>query len=202
MNVHLRKDLRTITEVLLYFLSFFAISKLYSFSPCMAAFFGLIGIAAGIYRRFLIRYREDIIMLPTQNDEASKMSLVAFGLVVLFFSSVGHFAFDMEIYQVAIGLTIGGGLIWFGLHESPKSWLHIKENIIEIQGMADRVDIRQLKEISIYSDRIVLINIYDEQKHGMLLKLTPAKAKDIQKFLHHKIDRRELAITNHVSQNV
>ena len=96
-------------------------------------------------------------MLPTQNDEASKMSLVAFGLVVLFFSSVGHFAFDMEIYQVAIGLTIGGGLIWFGLHESPKSWLHIKENIIEIQDMADRVDIRQLKEISIYSDRIVLI---------------------------------------------
>lgn len=199
MTIQFKKDIRTIIEVSLFFIWFFAISALYSISPWFSAFFAIIGIAGGIYRRFFMRYREDIIMLPTQNDESSKMSLVAFGLIVLFFSSVGHFAFDLAIYQVAIGLAIGGGLIWFGLYESPKGWLIVQDNMIEMQGLSDRIDSRQLKDISIYSDRIVLTNIYDEQKHGLLLMLTPKTAQNIKAFLESKIGRADLAITDHVS---
>jgi len=199
MTAQLKKDVRTIVEVSLYLLSYFAFSAFFSVSPWVGAIFWCIGIGAWFYRKFFLKRHKDIIMLPTQNDESSKMSLVAFGLIVLFFSSVGHFAFNMEVYQVAIGLAIGGGLIWGGLYQSSKGWLLIQNNMIEMQGLPDRIDVRQLKEISIYSDRIILTNIYNERQQGLMLKLTQKTAQNIKAFLDSKIGRVDLAITDHVS---
>ncbi len=199
MTARLKKDIRTIIEVSLFLVWIFAIPAIYSISSWFLLIFGIIGITAGVYRRFFMRYHRDIIMLPTQNDESSKMGLVAFGLIVLFFSSVGHFAFDMEIYQVAIGLALGGVLIWLGLHESPKGWLAVQGNMIEMQGLPEQIDSRLLKGISIYNDRIILTNIYNERQQGLMLKLTPKTAQNIKVFLDSKIGRADISITDYVS---
>lgn len=199
MTDQLKKDIRIIIEVLLFLIVWFGIGNIYNYVPWAGYAFLAIGAGAIIYRSYFFRYRKDAVLFPTQNDDSSKMLYVALGIMVLFCAIVGYFVANANFYKVVVVLAIGVAIILFGVFESPKGWLVIKDNTVRIYRVDGIIDIRQIKEIALHSDRIILITIRNEQKLSTPLKLTPAAVQSIKAFLESKIARADIVITDHIS---
>lgn len=199
MTIQIKKDIRTIVEILAYLIVSFSIGNIYYTYPWLGWTLFAIGVGSVVYRNYFMRYRSDTILFPTQNDDAGKMSYLAFGIMVIFFAGVAYFAFNVGIYRMVIGLTIGIGVILFGLFQSPKGWLVVKNNLLEIYGITGTTDIRQLKEIALHNDKIILTNIYDEHTSSTLLRLDPPASGHIKIFLEKTLGQNKILVIDNVT---
>src|SRR3569833_4163839 len=165
MTTQLKKDIHTIVELSLFLSVYFAIGEISNDILWISYLFFCVVALLIIYRSYFFSYRKNTVLVPTQNDDSFKMFYVAIGIIVMFCAAVGKFVYNADFYKVIIVLAIGIGIISFGVFESPKGWLTIKNNTIRIYGVNSTTDIQHVKEISLYNDRIILINI-DNKKKG------------------------------------
>lgn len=159
MTAKLKGNLKTIFGVLFTLLIYVGISAFLKISPYIYFTYCGIGIVFYLYYYFTIRKRKDSVIFPTQNDSSSKMGLVAFGIIVIFLSVTSYYGLNnKDIYSI-IGFPVGIIMILQGLYEPEKGFIKINKNLIQIIGVANQLDIRQLKEITLKNDKIILTNI-------------------------------------------
>jgi hypothetical protein len=199
MTAQLKDDLKTIFGVLFTLLIYAGVSDFLNISPYIYFTYFGIGIVFYLYYYFTIRKRKDSVIFPTQNDNSSKMGLVAFGIIVIFLSVTSYYGYNnKDIYSI-IGFPVGIIMILLGLYEPEKGFITINKNLLKIIGVANELDIRQLKEITLKNDKIILTNIYDENTISHHLKLNVKSSEKIIAFLEKQLNPNNINLINQVS---
>jgi len=199
MTSQVKKDIKTIIEVITSILSSIVIVSIYDKFPWVAALFVAIACGRFIYEKYLKRKRKDMVLFPTLNDESEKMIPIAIGVIIAAFSVIGYFAFDFKIYGSLIGVAIGIGSFLLGFFQSPNGWLSVNDHFLKIYGIPGEIDTRLLKEITLKNDKITLTNIYGENKNAFNLKLDRSVAARIKHFLEERMPKNEILIIDNVS---
>jgi len=70
-----------------------------------------------------------------------------------------------------------------GLFDLPKGMIKVDANELSISGLKNKVDIRQLKEIQIYKEKLLLANIYNEIQRIDNLAIDQDSAKIICRYI-------------------
>ena len=139
------------------------------------------------------------MIFPTQNDNSSKMGLIAFGIIVIFLSVTSYYGYNnKDIYSI-IGFPVGIIMILLGFYEPEKGFITINKNLLKIIGVTNEFDIRQLKEITLKNDKIILTNIYDENAISHHLKLNVKSSEKIIAFLEKQLNPNDINLINQVS---
>ena len=141
-------------------------------------------------------------MFPTLNDESSRMTCITFGIIIFLLAVLGYFVFDASLIRAAIGVAIAVLVILFGIYKSPEGWITIEKTNLNIYGLQERIDTRQLKEITIKNDKIVLTNIYGGNANSYNLKLNPIVSQTIKKFLEEKLQENKIQVIDQVTDAV
>jgi hypothetical protein len=111
---------------------------------------------------------------------------------------LGYFVFGSNALHIVIGMSIATLVILFGVFESPKGWISIEKNKLNIYGVKERIDTRQLREVILKNDKISLINIYGESVNSYNLKLNPTVSYNIKKFLEEKLQGNAIEVIDQV----
>jgi hypothetical protein len=199
MTSQLKNDIKTILEVLTFIIISLSISFI---PPWIAYILFALWIGRLIYTRYYIRTNQNIIAFPTLNDEYAKMTPITFSIIILVLSIIGYFVFKSNLYNAIIGIVIGVAVFLFGFFESQKGWMSIDNNTLKIYGVQENIDTRQLKEITLKNDRIILTNIYGENKNSNQLNLNPSISFNIKKFLTEKLHNSAILIIDSVTTPV
>ncbi len=198
MTKQLKEDFKTIIEILLVALTIYCTSRIFFFQLGNSLFFiFLIGVS--VWKGYFFKYRKDVVLFPTLNDEAFKMTFISFGVLILMFFVIDYFVFTPNIYLIFMGFGFGGLVFSFGFSQSPKGWIKIDNNSLKLYGIKDSIDIRQLKSITLAADKITLTNIYDENKNSFQLKLDLSSVQKIKTFLSEKLPNNEVLIVDNVT---
>jgi len=164
MTNQLKNDIKTIFEVLAFIIIYMFVGMFSSEHEWIYSALLALSVGYGIYIRYYKRTNKNLMVFPTLNDNSFKMAPISFGLVICIFSVVGYFGFSVTIYKVLVLFAIGTAIFLFGFFELPKGWVSIENNALKIYGIKEGIDTRQLKEITIKNDKIILTNIYGENK--------------------------------------
>ena len=81
-----------------------------------------------------------------------------------------------------------------------KGFITINKNLLKIIGVANELDIRQLKEITLKNDKIILTNIYDENTISHHLKLNVKSSEKIIAFFEKQLNPNNINLINQVSK--
>ena len=192
-------DIKTILEVLSFMLIFLGVQEINN--PVLS--FVCIGLAMAywgynLYAKWEYRKgKADYIHIPTQNDQFAKTTSVTLGLIVLAISSVAIVWTKSVNYKEVLGLAIGSLVLLNGLLDVPKGRMKVETNELRISGLNKAMDVRQLKEITIYRERILLTNRYEEVERVNYLAIDPVSSKLIENYISKKTI--DLKVVNHVS---
>lgn len=198
MTKAFKQDLRTIIEVLLYIVVYMSVSTFLSNYAWLCDAVIVLSIGYFIYSQYNKRFNKNIIVFPTLNDTYSRMMPTSFGIMVIAFSVIGYFAFNINIQKVILIAAIGIAIIAFGYFQLPEGWLSIDENVLKICGVKEKIDTHELKEITLKNHKITLTNIYHEGKFCNNLKLDPLSSEKIKKFLEEKLPKQDILIIDEV----
>lgn len=150
-----------------------------------------------LYSKFQYRKgRSDYILFPTQNDQYSKTTSITLGLIIFALSIVAIVWTKSLNHYGIIGLTIGLLVFLNGLFDLPKGMMQVETNELSISGIKNKIDIRQLKEIKIYKERMILTNVYDEIQRVDNLAIDPISSKLIDSYISK--NNIDLKIVNNV----
>lgn len=180
-----KDDIKTIFEVLTYGLIYMSISTIEN--PIVSYSFLGLWIVYWIYNLYSkIQYRKgkaDYILFPTQNDKYYKTTSITLGIIVVLLSIAGiSWIKSFHNYGI-IGITIGLLVLVNGLADLPKGMLQVKTNELNISGIKNKIDMRQLKEISIYKERMLLTNYNNETQRVDNLDIDTDAAKRIVSYI-------------------
>lgn len=127
-----------------------------------------------------------------------KISSLTLGVIICVLSILSLVGTnDFKLYG-AVGFLVGVLIFCNGLFELPKGMLKIEGNEMYIVGLDRKMDIRQIKELKIYNDRMELINANNDKHRLEYLKINLVSAEQIEKYiLNHKMVNN-LNITNNV----
>lgn len=131
------------------------------------------------YRKGNVKY----VRFPTGNDQYYKIASIVLGLFICVLSIACIVWTDDFKLHGAAGTLIGLLVMFNGVLDVPKGMMTIDGNKMKITGIDETIDIRQVKEIGIYSDRIVVTNIYDEHQMLRNLAIDTASARKIEKYV-------------------
>ena len=178
-------DIKTIIEILTFGLIYLSISTLES--PVLSyTFLGLwmAYLIYNLYSKFKYRLgKADYIRFPTQNDLFHKTTSIILGLTIIILSIIAIFWQKPFNYFGIIGITIGFLVFLNGLFDLPKGMIKVDANELSISGLKNKVDIRQLKEIQIYKEKLLLANIYNEIQRIDNLAIDQDSAKIICRYI-------------------
>jgi hypothetical protein len=192
MTVQFKKDLRTIIEVAAYIL----ISVVVSTNKWVLISFIVLCASVKIYYSYFKKYDDKTVLFPTLNDESSKMAAISYGFVLILFSVIGYYVFSLTIYFLIAGSVLGILVFLFGFFASPKGWISVEKNSLKIYGLSEKIDTRQLKEITLKNDKITFTNIYGEDNNSFNLKLNSLTAEKIKSFLTERLSNDEILIND------
>lgn len=153
--------------------------------------------------RFLYSYyfmkanSSDIVTFPTQNDDYSKMTFITFGIMTSLFSIIGYFVFNINGYYSLAGISLGTIIFLLGYFKSPLGWISVKGYHLEVYGLQDAFDTRQLKEVILKNDRITIVNTSGHNESSYQLKLNLISAERIKNFMDKKIGQ-DVTVVNGV----
>ncbi len=180
-----KDDIKTIFEVLTYGLIYMSISTIDN--PIVSNIFLGLWIVYWIFNLYSkIQYRKgkaDYILFPTQNDKYYKTTSITLGIIVFLLSIAGIIWTKSFNNYGLIGITIGLLVFLNGIFDLPKGMLKVKTNEMTITGLKNKIDIRQLKEINIYNERLLLTNIYNEIQRVDNLDIDIDSAKLIDRYI-------------------
>lgn len=193
-----RDDIKTIIEVLTFGLIYMSISTIDN--PIVSYIFLGLWIAFWTFNLYTkIHYRKgkaDYILFPTQNDQYLKTTSITIGLIVLALSIVAIVWTKTFNHFGIIGVTIGLLVLFNGIFDLPKGMMKVETNELSISGLKNKIDIRQLKEINIYKEQMLLTNIYDEIQRVDNLDIDPVSSKLIDNYISK--NNIDLKIVNNV----
>jgi hypothetical protein len=193
-------NIKTIIEVLTFGLIFISISTIDN--PIVSFIFLGILIAYwthNLYSKFQYRKgKADYIRFPTQSDQYSKTTSITLGLVIFALSVIVIVWQNSFKYHAVIGITIGLLVFLNGLFDLPKGMMKVHANEISITGLKNKIDIRQLKEIKIYKERMILTNVYDEIQRIDNLAIDTDSAQLIDRYISELKNNNVLSIKNNV----
>jgi hypothetical protein len=180
-----KNDIKTIIEVLTLGLIFMSMSTINN--PFVSYLFLGLWIVYWTYKLYSkFQYRNgkaDYILFPTQNDQYFKTTSILLGLFIFTFSIVAIVWTKSFNHYEIIGITIGLLVFLNGLFDLPKGMMKVQANELNISGLKNKIDIRQLREISIYKDRMLFTNIYNEIQRVDNLDLDADTAKLIDRYI-------------------
>jgi len=158
----------------------------------------LVYLAYNLYSK--IQYRQgktDYLLFPTKNDSFVKITSLTLGLII-FSIGIIYIIWTKNFNPYAFaGMAIGLLQFLNGLFALPKGRMKIEAHKLVISDLEDKLDLRQLKEINIYQERILLTNIYDETERVDHLAIDPDSSKLIDNYISK--NHADLKIVNHVS---
>ena len=152
-----------------------------------------------LYSKF--QYRKgnaNYILFPTVNDQYSKVTSVILGLIVCVLSVVAIVWTDNFRHYAALGILVGMLVFCNGIFDLPKGMLKIEGNEMNIAGLDGKIDIRQVKELNIYNDRIVITNIYNENQRLGNLEIDVVSAQRIDNYILNNKKENDLKTINNV----
>lgn len=193
-----KDDIKKIIEVLTFGLIYVSIMTIDN--PIVSYLFLGLWVVFWTYNLYTkIQYRKGksgYIRFPTQNDQYSKTTSITLGLIVFALSIAGIVWTKTFNHYGLIGVTIGLLVFFNGIFDLPKGMMKVETNVLSISGLKNKIDIRQLKEINIYKERMLLTNIHDEIQRVDHLAIDPVSSKLIDSyFSKNNID---LKIVNNV----
>jgi hypothetical protein len=195
-----KDDIKTIIEVLAFVLIFTSIATINN--PLISYFCLGLWIILWTFNLYSkIQYRKgkvDYILFSTQNDQYSKTTSITLGLLILVLSIVGIIWTKALNHYAIIGIIIGLLVFFNGIFDLPKGRIKIEGNTISISGLTTTIDQRQLKEIKISTERIILTNINAEIQRVDNLDIDPESAKLIDRYISGNKSNIDLSIINTV----
>lgn len=195
-----KEDIKTIIQVLMFGITCLNISTIDN--PFVSIIVLGLWIVYMIYHLISkLQYTKgnaNYILFPTINDQYSKISSLTLGVIICVLSILSLVGTnDFKLYG-AVGFLVGVLIFCNGLFELPKGMLKIEGNEMYIVGLDRKMDIRQIKELKIYNDRMELINANNDKHRLEYLKINLVSAEQIEKYiLNHKMVNN-LNITNNV----
>ena|SRR5690606_29265326 len=195
-----KDDIKTILQVLMFGIIYLSISTIDN--PIVSIIFLGLWIGYLIYNLYSkFQYRNgnaNYILFPTVNDQYSKITSVILGLIVCVLSVVAIvWTDDFRLYG-ALGILVGVLVFLNGVLDLPKGMLKIEGNVMNIAGIDGKIDIRQVKELNIYNDRIVVTNIYNENQRLGNLEIDVVSAQYIDNYILNNKKENDLKIINNV----
>lgn len=180
-----KDDIKSIIEVLTYILIVISIRTIDN--PVVSFVILGIWVVVLVYNLYSkIQYRNgntNYIHFPTKNDSYSKMTSLTLGIIVLALSVAWFFWIkSINIYGI-IGLAIGLLVFLNGLFDLPLGRMQIENNELIISELESKLDIRQIKEIIIKKDQLILLNLYDEKQRINNLEIDDASATQLEDYI-------------------
>lgn len=195
-----KNDIKTIVEVLSLFVIFLSISAFDN--PLVTYLFLAVWVVYLIYSLISkIRYRKGkskYILFPTLNDQYSKVTSLTLGIICLILSIVAIIWTKSYIHYGITGIAISLLVFLNGVFDLPKGWMQVDQNELSLSGLENIIDVRQLKEINIYKERIILTNVYDEIKRVESLNIDANSARQIENYISKHANNLSIQITNNV----
>ena len=167
--------------------------------PSSLIFLGLwvIYLTYNLYSKFQYRKgKADYILFPVQNDQFTKTTSIILGIIIFAISVITLVWQKSPNLLGLIGLVIGLLVFLNGLFDVPKGMMKIVNNKLSISGLEDRIDVRQLKEVNIYKERMLLTNVYEEVERIDQLAIDPESSKLIQHYI--SINNAGLKVISHL----
>lgn len=148
-----------------------------------------------------LQYRKgnaNYILFPTINDQFFKITSLTLGLIICALSVVAIVCIpDIGLYG-AFGILVGVLVFFNGIIDLPNGMMKIDGNEMNIAGVDGKIDIRQIKEVSIYKDRIVVTNIYNENQRLGNLEIDIVSAEHINNYILNNKGGSDLKTINNV----
>lgn len=195
-----KDKLKTIFELLSFGLIYMCIAT--TDNPIVSYTFLGLWIVFWTYNLYWkIQYRKGLsnyILIPTQNDQYSKTTSIALGLIVSAMCIAGIIWTKTFNHYGFIGIAIGLLVFFNGIFDLPKGVIKIETNELSISGLESKIDMRQLNEIKIYKERIILTYINKEIQRVDNLDIDPDSAKRIDEYISEMKNNIEFKITNNV----
>jgi hypothetical protein len=88
---------------------------------------------------------------------------------------------------------------FLGFNGKPDGWLSIEGITLKICGIGEKFDVRQLKEIILQKEKIILTNIYGESKYSFELNLDYQSSEKLKTFLEEKLQTTGVSVINSVA---
>lgn len=197
-----KNEIKTIFQILIFGFIYLSVSN--SNNLIFSTVFLLLWICSLIYNLYLrFQYKKgkaDYIHFPTVNDSYTKITSITLGLIFFFLSiSLVVWVIDFRFYG-EIGLLVSSLIFCEGVFDLPNGKLRIEGFKMSISGINEKIDIRQVKEIIIFKDRIDVMNIYNEKKRLEYLEIDETFAIIISNYLFQKCIEQDLKIINNVGE--
>lgn len=95
-----------------------------------------------------------------------------------------------EIFGIIIGLLV----FLNGLFDLPKGVMKIENNFLSVSVLKNKIDIRQIKGIKIYKERMILTNIDNKTERVDNLAISQESAQLIESYISEKGNNIDLTI--------
>jgi len=196
-----KDDIKTIFQVFMFGIIYLSISSIDN--PIVSILLSCLWIGYLIYNLYSkFQYRKgnaNYIRIPTVNDNFYKISSLIFGLIICILSITAIVWSDnLWIYGV-VGFVVGLLIFCNGIFDLPKGILKMEGSEMNIVGIAETFDFRQIKELNIYKDRIVVTNINNQNKKLGNLDINLVAAEHIEKYIFNNSKESNFRIIINVS---
>lgn len=196
-----KEDIKSILEVAFFILFYFAfaiirIPALSYILLCILIIYWAVDLYSNIqYRRGTANY----IHFPTMNDAFSKFSLILIGIIILSLNILSIVRPNRFSDYAIPGIITGFAVLLKGIISLPNGHLKISEGRIAVSHLRKTVEQRDLKEIHISKEQLLLVPIQGEIKRIPNLELDFKSAKLIQDYLLNHQTNPDLAIINRLN---
>ena len=153
-----KEDIKTIIELITFGLVYLSVLTIdnpvlcYIFLGIWVVYWG-----ANVYSK--IQYRKgnaEYLLVPTINDEYSKMTSIILGIILITLGSI--FAFWMpNIFQLNLIMFIVGILLFInGILDLPKGRIESDGKILSITGLKEKIEIKNIETLEIITNKIII----------------------------------------------
>ena len=180
-----KDDIKSIIEVLTYILVIICFGIIDN--PIFTFISIVIWVVVLVYSLYSkIQYRNgstNCFLFRTKNDSYSTTTSITLGIIILALS-VAWFIWvkSINIYGI-IGLAIGLLVFLNGLYDLPLGRMQIENNELIISDLESKLDIRQIKEIIIKKDQLILVNHNEEKQRINNLEIDAESASQMKNYI-------------------
>lgn len=180
-----KDDLKSIIEVLTYILVIICFgiidNPIFTF---VSIGIWVVVLVYSLYSK--IQYRNgstNSFLFRTKNDSYSTTTSITLGIIILALS-VAWFIWvkSINIYGI-MGLAIGFMVFLNGLYDLPLGRMQIENNELIISNLESKLDIRQIKEIIIKKDQLILVNHNEEKQQINNLEIDAESATQMKNYI-------------------
>lgn len=134
------------------------------------------------------------LLLATKRYGHIKTTSITLGLIIFILSIVAIIWTKLDNQYEIFGIIIGLLVFLNGLCDLPKGVMKIENNFLSVSGLKNKIDIRQIKGIKIYKERMILTNIDNKTERVDNLAISQESAQLIESYISEKGNNIDLTI--------